>query len=125
MSDMSRDGVEPGGASVNPPAAPRPLGQKIMLGVVIFLGLLIVLGLGAVVVGMTMKIRGGSSPGRAAAQAASLTLPPGASIEAMEVSGNRLILRLRTPAGEEIDIVDTQDGHVVSRIAAAPPEIPR
>ena len=123
MSDMSSDGVEPGGPSVNPAGAPRPVGQKIMLGVVIFLGLLIVLGLGAVVVGMTMKIRGGSSSGSAAA-AASLTLPAGATIEAMEVSGNRLILRLRTPAGEEIAIVDTLDGHVVSRITAAPPAIP-
>lgn len=121
---MSGDGVAPGAPPVNPNAAPRPLGQKIMLGVVIFLGLLIFLGLGAVVVGVTMKARGHGSAGAAPAALATPALAPGSTIESMEVSGERLVLRLRTPTGEEIDIIDLQDGHIVSRIRTAPPEVP-
>lgn len=112
-------------ASVNQPAAePRPTGQKIVLGVVIFLGILIFLGIGALVVGITMKFRGGSHSPAATVAAQSLMLQPGSKIEAMQVSGNRLVLRVTTAAGEEIDIVDLKDGHVVSRIRAAPPEVP-
>lgn len=116
------DGLEPGGGPVNA-AAPRTPGQRLLLGVVIGLGLLIMLALGGVVIGLAMKTRG-TSPSSGSA-AAALTLPAGAVIEAMEVSGNRLVLRIRTDTGEEIDIVDTEDGHVVSRIKAAPPGIPK
>jgi hypothetical protein len=34
----------------------------------------------------------------------------------MQSQPNRLILRLATPAGEEVDIIDTGDGHLVSRV---------
>lgn len=119
-SGMSTGGLGPEAANVNPP--PRTAGQRIILGVVIGLGVLIFLGLGALGVGIAMKMRGGGSPSAAAASA--LALPAGASIEAMQVSGDRLILRVKTPQGEEIDIVDTTDGHVVSRIKAAAPEVP-
>lgn len=126
MSDMSDDGLAPGAASVNQPAAePRPAGQKIVLGVVIFLGVLIVLGTGALVVGVAMKFRGGGHASSAGVAAQSLMLQPGSKIEAMQVSGDRMVLRVATAAGEEIDIVDLKDGHVVSRIRTAPPEIPR
>lgn len=122
-SGMSGHGLGPGAAPVNPPQ--KTTAQRILLGVVIGLGLLIVLGLGGLVIGVTMKMRGAGSSAGSSAAAPALTLPAGASIEAMEVSGERLILRVKTGAGEEIDIVDTADGHVVSRIQAAPPEIPK
>lgn len=95
-----------------------------MLGVVIFLGILIVLGIGALIVGITMKFRGGGHAPSSAMAAPSLMLQPGSKVDAMQVSGDRLVLRVTTAAGEEIDIVDLKDGHVVSRIRTAPPEIP-
>ena len=33
-------------------------------------------------------------------------------------------LRVATAASEEIDIVDTDDGHLVSRLKATPPDVP-
>jgi hypothetical protein len=120
---MSADGLGPAAPPVNP-AAPKTPAQRILVGIVIGLGVLIVLGLGAVAVGIAMKTRG-AGPSAAGAPAATLTLPAGATIEAMELSGERLILRVKTQAGEEIDIVDTRDGHVVSRIKAAPPAVPQ
>ena len=79
-------------------------------------------GLGAVVVGIAKKV-GGASSASASGGSATLALPAGAQIQEMQVSGSRLILRVKTDRGEEIDIVDTSDGRVVSRISAAPPEI--
>ena len=43
-------------------------------------------------------------------------LPPGAKIVEMQTQQGRLILRLRTQAGDEVDILDTDDGHLVARI---------
>ncbi|MBU6444103.1 MAG: hypothetical protein KGR48_09355 [Alphaproteobacteria bacterium] len=121
MSDIGGD-VERPAATVNAGDGRGPA-HRLVLTVVIALGILILIGLGALVVGVAIKMRGHSgtaSPGAAA----SLALPAGARIESMEVSGNRLILRLKTDAGEEIDLVDTDDGHVVSRLKAAPPDVP-
>jgi hypothetical protein len=83
--------------------------------VVIGLGALIVIALGAVALGIVQKF---SHPGpRAAAEGgATLVLPKGAVIVEMQSQPSRLILRLRSGAGEEVDIVDTSDGHVVARI---------
>jgi hypothetical protein len=111
--------VKPAESFVNAPE--RGPGHRLLLGVVIFLGALLVIGLGALVVGVAKKMGGPSST---AAPEAGLALPSDARIEAMEVSGNRLILRVAAGTGEEIDIVDTGDGHVVSRIKSAPPEVP-
>ncbi len=113
--------MRPQAASVN--ATAQGPAHKLVLTVVIVLGILILIGLGALVVGVAIKMRGHSG-GAAPVAAASLALPAGARIESMDVSGNRLILRLKTDAGEEIDIVDTDDGHVVSRLKAAPPNVP-
>jgi len=83
--------------------------------VVIGLGVLIVIALGAVALGIVQKF---SHPGPAApAGAVSYALPPGARIVEMQVSGNRLVLRVReADGGEEVDIVDTSDGHLIARI---------
>jgi hypothetical protein len=125
---MSDDDVAGAEASVNKASAGGPPpGQKIMLGVVIFLGILILIAMGALVVGLAKKFMHGSASDSAAVPpmaAKSLVLPPGAKIETMQVSGDRLVLKVMTGMGEEIDIVDLKDGHVVSRIRTAPPEIP-
>jgi hypothetical protein len=47
-------------------------------------------------------------------------LPPGAKITASDSQPGRLILHVKGPAGEEIDIVDTASGKLVSRIKTGP-----
>ncbi len=119
---MLEDDVKPAAAAVNAQGGKGPA-HRLVLTVVIGLGILILIGVGALVVGVAMKMRGhagAAAPGTPMA----LTLPAGARIESMAVSGNRLVLRLKTDTGEEIDIVDTDDGHVVSRLKAAPPDVP-
>ena len=54
---------------------------------------------------------GGGGASAAAGAYAARRAPP---IESMQVSGNRLILKVKTARGEEIDIFDTADGHLVS-----------
>ena len=43
-------------------------------------------------------------------------LPAGAHIIDMQSQPGRLILRVRDAAGEEIDMIDTQDGHLVGQV---------
>ena len=77
------------------------------------LGVLIVIAFGALVVGFVMRL-GGSA--HETPSVAPFTLAPGMRIESMEVSGDRLVLRLSGSAGEEIDIIDTETGRLVSRL---------
>jgi hypothetical protein len=96
---------------------------RAMKAVVIILGILIVLALIALVVGAGMKLAGAH---RAAAESTeALTIPPGARITTIATSGNRLILGLHTSEGDEVDIVDTETGHLVIRIKSAPPDVPK
>jgi hypothetical protein len=85
---------------------------RLLQGVVIGLGVLFVIALVGVVAGVVMK-RGGHA---AAAAGGAYALPPGAAILDMRSEPGRLVLRLKTKQGEEIDIVDTADGHLVARI---------
>ncbi|HSZ73554.1 MAG TPA: hypothetical protein VK779_01950 [Rhizomicrobium sp.] len=84
---------------------------------VILLGALIVIAFGVLVVGLSMKLSGHKP---APPRSADLALPPGAVIEATAVQNDRLIMRLRVAGGEEVDIVDTTDGHLVGRITTTP-----
>lgn len=60
-------------------------------------------------------------PHHAASVAAqTFTLPPGAKILGTESQPGRLILHLRGPAGDEIAIVDTANGKLVSLIKTSP-----
>jgi hypothetical protein len=93
--------------------------NRVLLGVVIFLGVLIVLALLALVYG---AIAGWAKHSTAAAPEATVAgslhhLPPGATIVEMKVDNGRTILRLKTKAGEEVDIYDSQSGALVARIA--------
>ncbi len=138
MPDMPANDVKRGGPSVNPfgPAsAQRTPGQRALMFLVIFLGVLLVAGVAAVVIGLAVELRhppaarppaaapesAATAPEpAAAAEAESWALPAGARIEAMQLSGDRLVLRVATAAGEEVDIVDTANGRLIRRIAAAP-----
>ena len=98
---------------------------------VIILSALIILALVALVVGGVMqltghstKIFGSSKPAAPGASApagmGAFTLPPGAKVVKTESQPGRLILHVHSDAGDEIDIVDTADGHLISRIGPAP-----
>ena len=50
---------------------------------------------------------------------ATFQLPSGARIIDMQSQPGRLILRVRDATGEEIDLLDTQDGHLVGQVKAS------
>jgi len=82
---------------------------------VIILSALIILAVIALVVGGIAGL-GKKTPYRGAT--ATFQLPPGARIIDMQSQPGRLILRLRDAEGEEIDLLDTQDGHLVGQVKA-------
>jgi hypothetical protein len=86
-------------------------------GAVIILSILIVIALIALLLGFT--VHGGGKPTAAAGngELARVALPPGSHIVSMDVEQGRLVLRTRAYEGEEVDIIDTQDGRVVGRIS--------
>ena len=83
---------------------------------VIILSVLIILAVIALVVGGIAKL-GRARPFTGAT--ATFQLPPGARIIDMQSQPGRLILRVRDAAGEEIDLLDTQDGHLVGQVKAS------
>jgi hypothetical protein len=83
--------------------------------VVIVLGALIVIALGVLVVGLAIRFSGHGPSGGVSA---GYTLPAGATVIEMQTQPNRLVLRVRTGVGEEVDIIDTTDGHLVSQVRA-------
>ena len=84
-------------------------------GAVIILSILIVIALIALLLGFTVH-GGGKTASTAGNELARITLPSGSHIVSMDVEQGRLILRTRAYGGEEVDIFDTQDGHLVSKI---------
>ena len=106
------------GANAPPPSDPALKAAKIA---VFILSALIILALIGLVVGAAMKLAKPHAPVAVAASPPAGTLfmlPMGARVLEMQTQPGRLILHLRTTEGEEIDIVDTADGHLVSRIKA-------
>lgn len=91
---------------------------------VIVLTALIILALIGLVVGSVMKLSGRSTKLLESGSGRTLALPPGARILSSESQPGRLILHVRSPAGDEIDIVNTDDGKLIGRVVAAPPPPP-
>jgi flagellar basal body-associated protein FliL len=98
-----------------PPENQTP-GYKAAKLAVIVLSVLILLALVALVVG-AIRSMSGKHP---AAHGATSTfqLAPGARIVEMQSQPGRLILRVRDKEGEEIDILDVQDGRLVGQVKA-------
>ena len=94
----------------------NPAHKAAKLAVIILSGL-IILAMIVLVVGGIAKLagKGGARP---AGMPSTFTLAPGAHIIAMDSQPGRLILRIRTATGEEIDILDTADGHLVGQVKA-------
>jgi hypothetical protein len=90
---------------------------RVMRVVVITLAVLIFLAFSILIAGFVIRLSGGAKS--AAAEPAQITqLPAGARIEELKLEGGRVVLRVRTAKGEEIDIVDGGSGRVVGRIIA-------
>ncbi len=101
------------------------MGYRAAKFAVIVLSALIILALIGLVTGAVLKLSGRSTHVLGGGQGGdAFALPPGARIVATETQPGRLIVHVRSPAGDEIDIVSTEDGRLVARIAAAPPSPP-
>jgi len=83
-----------------------------MLAVVVILGILIVLGVIGLILAAVLKVsRPASQP-----SAFSATVPaPGEHLDSVQTDGNRIVLHLSGPKGDEIVIMDSA-GHLVGRI---------
>lgn len=116
MADLSDSGTTSPVQPVKQTAAYRAA-----LGAVILLGVLIVIALGALVVGFVMHASGRSHVSGASG-AVQLILALDMKIVSADVSGERLVLRMHGPAGDEIDIIDTGTGQLVAQVRSeAPP----
>ena len=85
-------------------------------GAVIILSILIVIALIALLLGFTVR-GGGKTVSAAGGELQHVTLPTGSHIVSIDVQQNRLIVQTRAFGGEEIDIIDTEDGHLVGRVS--------
>jgi hypothetical protein len=96
--------------------APSYRGLK---AVVIILGILILMAFGVLVGGLLM--RAGASGAAREAYVATIPAERGAAIAGAELTGNRLIVRIESAAGNEIVVVDAATGRVIGRVRLAPP----
>ena len=93
------------------PNAPSHRG---LLALVIILGVLILLGVVGLIVAAVMRA-GNRTPANTA-YAASLAAP-GETVQSTQLDGNRVLVRLAGPKGEELVILDAGSGRVLGRIA--------
>ena len=93
---------------------------RVLVVVVSILSVLILLALAALVAGGIHQFSSRHETGATfTAPSLSTQLPPGAKITSIETSGNRVVIGLHTPEGDEVDIFDTDTGRPVARIRAA------
>lgn len=115
------------------PENPKPAQNRFLLAIVIALGALIVLGLGALIAGIALGGNTHSDEATAAAPATttaaqkarkpvSMHLADGYKILSTETQPGRLILHIRSTTQDEIDIIDLDNGQVISQIHAAAPQ---
>ena len=107
MSESSESGVTP-----LAPTEKRSAAYRFLLAAVILLGVLIVIAVGVLVVGLATRLSGHGTPDNAVAEFA---LVPGMQVLSTDVSGDRLVVRLHGPGGDEIDVVDLQSGRMVAK----------
>jgi hypothetical protein len=106
-------------SDIQTPVEPaKSMSHRLMLAVVIVLGALIVIALGVLVVGLVTRFSAPHPAQDIVSADGSFALPSGAKVVEMQSEPNRLILHVHGADGDEIDIIDTEDGHLVSRIKA-------
>lgn len=129
MSDMvSVSPKNPEENSTQPPTPPKA--NKALLAVVIALGVLILVGLGVLIAGILLGGNSQSADSATVTPAAatkpakpvSMTLAPGYKILSSDTQPGRLILHIRSAAQDEIDVIDLNDGHIISQIHAEAPQ---
>ena len=110
-----------------PQNPPSPILRRAVWGLVIIMTVLLALALIAVVWGfirqgrILLEHRTAERPAAAApAEAGGIALPPGAKIISSSTEAGRLVLRLETPQGEEIRIIDLGTGRLVQTIKTRP-----
>lgn len=82
------------------------------------LGVLIVLAFGALVGGFVIRLSGAKSePGPYAADVA---VAPGTTVIGTELNEGKLTLKLKTPTGEEVVVVDAATGRELGRVRLKP-----
>ncbi len=88
---------------------------------VIVLTALIILAMIGLVVGIVVKFAGKPKAASGGGEIGeTYVLPPGAQIISSAADSGRLILHVRSPKGDEVDIFNTDDGHLIARIGSAP-----
>jgi flagellar basal body-associated protein FliL len=93
--------------------------QRRLKLIVIVLGVLIVLAFGALVGGFLIKLRGGKSA-TATPYTADVAVRPGTDVIGTELKDGKLTLKLNTPTGEEIVILDAATGRELGRVRVKP-----
>jgi len=97
-----------------PSESPNATSYRGLLALVILLGALIMLGVGALVAGAFL--RSGQAPATGGAYSTMLQAP-GERIDSAAIDGNRILLRLSGPNGEELVVMDAGSGRIIGRIA--------
>lgn len=110
-------------SDIEAPADPRgTFGYRAARLAVIVLSALIILALIGLVVGGIAKLSGHRTPAPAATTAAAaFVLPAGAQILSTDSQPGRIILHVRSRQGDEIDILSTDDGHLIAQVKASSP----
>jgi hypothetical protein len=128
MADPQDNEVETQAPAPTPQPAiqmlPANRTQRALFAVVIILGVLIVLALGALVGGF---LTGG--PKRAANADGpwrqTLDLPAGTRITSAYLDGNKMVVHLTAPEGEDVIILDAATGRELGRLHVKPHAEPR
>jgi hypothetical protein len=98
---------------------------RVLVVVVSILSILILLALAALVAGGIRQFTGHHGSGASSSTTSFTTsqlstqLPAGAKITSVQTTGNRVVIGLHTPEGDEVDIFDTDTGRPVARIRTA------
>ncbi len=101
------------------PDPTKTTSYRLARAAVIILGALLALAFVLLVVGLIWRMSGHGVRPSADGQQTTITLSAGAHIISMESEPGRLILRVRLPSGgEDIDIIDTETGHLVGQVKA-------
>lgn len=119
----------------SPSSAAPPMSGKnrVLLGIVIGLAILILLALGALMAGFFLvgnKDRADAAPPPATdtvkpikpGKPVSMTLAPGYKILSSDTQPGRLILHVRSDVQDEIDVIDLENGRIITQIHASAPQ---
>lgn len=102
------------------PAAPSGK-QRALLALVIILGVLILLAFAVLVGGLVMGVHGRREVALPKPWFHSLDVPAGMHLADTHVDGNRVVVHLVSPRGdEEVVLIDTATGKTVGRILVKP-----